>query len=198
MRQILPWLGPKCHVIRDKATLAQVIIMPVVQLIVLANAATFTIRDTPAYVVDLDRSPTSRGLVNRITGSGHFFIAGSSVSSDLCQQRPAGRRCDPGRHHSRRLRKLLVKTGRGTVQLAVNGEKGSTAGIVQSYAANILAEYARELSTELRPSISNARQGSGPPSAEMGRIEPRLRSWYNQSLNYQHYMVPGPGSLWSR
>ena len=69
--------GSGRHVIRDKATLAQVIIMPVVQLIVLANAATFTIRDTPAYVVDLDRSPTSRGLVNRITGSGHFFIAGS-------------------------------------------------------------------------------------------------------------------------
>ena len=92
-----------------------------------------------------------------------------------------------------------MKTGRGTVQLAVNGEKGSTAGIVQSYAANILAEYARELSTELRPSISNARQGAqAAPSAEMGRIEPRLRSWYNQSLNYQHYMVPGSWSLWSR
>ena len=83
---------------------------------------------------------------------------------------------------------------------AARGERreGLYRRIVQSYAANILAEYARELSTELRPSISNARQElRASPSAEMGRIEPRLRSWYNQSLNYQHYMVPDLG-LWSR
>src|SRR5262249_55281356 len=53
------------HVVRDRATLAQCLVVPVVQLLVLSNAATFHIRNTPTYVVDLDRSTTSRGLITR-------------------------------------------------------------------------------------------------------------------------------------
>ena len=58
------------HVVRDRATLAQVLVLPIVQLLVLSNAATFEIRDTPTYVVDLDRTTTSRGLVDRFAASG--------------------------------------------------------------------------------------------------------------------------------
>ncbi|MGH7525746.1 MAG: ABC transporter permease, partial [Gemmatimonadales bacterium] len=66
MRRILflAW-AEVLHVVRDRATLAQIIVVPIVQLLVLANAATFEIRDTPAYVVDFDHTSTSRGLVNR-------------------------------------------------------------------------------------------------------------------------------------
>ena len=71
------------HVIRDRATLAQVLIFPIVQLLILSNAATFAIRDTPTYVVDLDRTSVSRGLVERLTASGHFRILGASASPDL-------------------------------------------------------------------------------------------------------------------
>ncbi len=53
------------HVVRDRATLAQVLVVPIVQLLILSNAATFQIRNTPTYVVDLDRTSASRGLVTR-------------------------------------------------------------------------------------------------------------------------------------
>jgi ABC-2 type transport system permease protein len=193
MRQILALARAEVlHVIRDKATLAQVIIMPVVQLIVLANAATFTIRDTPAYVVDHDHTPTSRGLINRITASGHFFLAGSSGSSEAANDALLAAEATLVVTIPADFEASLVRTGRGSVQLAVNGEKGSTAGIVQSYASKILAQYAEELDADLRPAIATAK---GPeqagPAAGSGRIEPRVRSWYNPSLNYMHYMVPG-------
>ena len=84
MREILALARAEVlHVVRDHATLAQVIMVPVVQLLVLSNAATFTIRETPAYVVDLDHTTTSHGLINRFTGSGRFRIAGASNSVDL-------------------------------------------------------------------------------------------------------------------
>ena len=35
------------HIVRDRATLAQVLVVAVVQLLVLSNAATFEIRNTP-------------------------------------------------------------------------------------------------------------------------------------------------------
>ena len=74
------------HVIRDRATLAQVLIFPIVQLLILSNAATFAIRDTPTYVVDLDRTSVSRGLIEQLTASGHFRILGASASPDLADE----------------------------------------------------------------------------------------------------------------
>ena len=192
MRQILALARAEVlHVIRDKATLAQVIIMPVVQLIVLANAATFTIRDTPAFVVDLDHSPASRGLVNRITSSGHFFLAGSSVSSEAANDALLAGDATLVVTIPADFESSLVKTGHGSVQLAVNGEKGSTAGIVQSYAANIIGAYARELGADLRPTTGTVQATGRAGPADVGSIETRVRSWYNQDLNYKHYMVPG-------
>jgi ABC-2 type transport system permease protein len=71
----------------------------------------------------------------------------------------------------------LIRTDAAPVQLAVNAEKGSAAGLVQAYASTIVSAYAAELGAER----------GGPPPA----IDVRTRSWYNPALNYRHYMVPG-------
>ena len=39
------------HIVRDRATLAQIVVLPIVQLLVLSNVATFRVRETPAVVV---------------------------------------------------------------------------------------------------------------------------------------------------
>ena len=66
------------HVVRDKATLVQIIVLPLIQLLILSNVTTFAIRQSPVYVVDFDRSSTSRGLVSRLASSGLFDIIGQS------------------------------------------------------------------------------------------------------------------------
>ena len=70
------------HILRDRVLLAQVLIVPVVQLLILSNAATFEIRNTPIYTVDLDRTSMSRGLINHLAASGHFQIVGTAPSLD--------------------------------------------------------------------------------------------------------------------
>src|SRR5256885_13248243 len=77
---ILSW-NEVLHVVRDRATLAQVLLIPFIQLLILANAATFEIRDTPLYVVDQDHTSVSRGLVTRFAASGDFRIAGADRKS---------------------------------------------------------------------------------------------------------------------
>jgi ABC-2 type transport system permease protein len=180
------------HVVRDKATLAQVIMVPVVQLLVLSNAATFTIRQTPAYVVDQDHSQTSRGLVTRLGASGHFRIAGASASIDLANEALLADEATLVVVIPRDFEASLVRNGAAEVQLSVNAEKGSAAGIVQSYASDILTDYSRELSAELRPSLATVTDPNrAGPLRSASRIEGRVRSWYNPTLNYKHYMVPG-------
>jgi ABC-2 type transport system permease protein len=172
--------------------MAQVLVVPVVQLLVLSNAATFAIRDTPAYLVDFDRTSTSRGLADRFAASGHFRLVGQSSS-----QHPANEALLDGRVTMvltipDDFEYSLVRTGAASVQIVVNAEKGSAAGIVQSYAARILAAYAAELTSTLRPSARSVRTDGEPlPIRGAPRIDVRVRSWYNPTLDYRHYMVPG-------
>ncbi len=171
------------HVIRDRATLAQVLIVPVVQLLVLSNAATFLIRDTPTYVVDFDRSTASRGLVARFAGSGHFRVDSESGSLDAANDALLRGDATMVLTIPRDFETSLVRTGAAPIELAVNAEKGSAAGIVQAYASTIVSSYAAELSA--------ARGAHAGAAAAAARIDLRTRNWYNATLNYKHYMVPG-------
>jgi ABC-2 type transport system permease protein len=171
------------HVVRDRATLAQCLIVPIVQLVVLSNAATFQIRNTPTYVVDLDRSTVSRGLITRFAASGHFRVAGASPSLDLANDALLRGDVTMVLAIPEDFESSLVRSGAAPVQLSVNAEKGSAAGIVQSYASAIVTSYAAELEA-----MRAVRAPHEPPRAT---IELRTRSWYNPALNYRDYMVPG-------
>jgi ABC-2 type transport system permease protein len=169
------------HVVRDRATLAQVLIVPIVQLLILSNAATFQILDTATYVVDLDRTSTSRGLVTRLAASGHFQVTGQSASLDMANEALLGGDVTMVLAIPPQFERDLVRDGVAPIELSVNAEKGSAAGIVQSYAASIVAAYSAELS----------RVAKDTPIRGDARIDVRTRNWYNQTLNYKHYMVPG-------
>jgi len=181
------------HVVRDRATLAQVLVVPIVQLLILSNAATFQIRNTPTYVVDLDRTSASRGLVTRFAASGHFRVADQSASAELANEALLRGDVTMVLTIPHEFEASLVRTGRAPIQLSVNAEKGSAAGIVQSYAANIVAAYASELGATMHPGPGATKSAGGEaiPVRGAAPIEVRVRSWYNPTLNYKHYMVPG-------
>jgi ABC-2 type transport system permease protein len=187
------------HVVRDRATLAQIIVMPLIQLLILSNVATFAIRQSPVYVVDFDRSSTSRGLVSRLGASGLFNIVGQSESPAAADDAMLRGRVTLIVTIPRDFEAALLREGTGAVHLDVNSEKGSAAGIVQSYAAQILNAYSAELGAEIRPTNRSALDvpstdmppGRGPGMSAGGRIETVARGRYNPSLNYKHYMVPG-------
>jgi ABC-2 type transport system permease protein len=177
------------HVVRDRATLAQVLVLPILQLLVLSNAATLQVSDTPTYVVDADRSSLSRGLITRFRASGHFRVEEQSASPELADQALLRGDVTMVLTIPHDFESSLMRTRAAPIQLAVNAEKGSAAGIVQAYATSIAAAYASELDASLRGTVV----GASDPAPRRGvpRIDVRLRSWYNQDLDYRHYMVPG-------
>ena len=181
------------HIVRDRTTMAQVLVVPIVQLLVLVHAATFVIRDTPAYVVDQDHTSASRGLVNRLAASGHFRIRQRSASLAQANEALLEGAVTLVVTIPRDFESDLARTGHAPVQLVVNAEKGSAAGIVLSYAGQILDHYSVDLGRELRPSVFTVGHGTHEPSPWRGQphIVTRTRGWYNETLNYKHYMVPG-------
>lgn len=181
------------HVVRDHATLAQALIVPIVQLLVLSNAATLQIKSTPTYIVDLDRSSLSRGLISRFEASGHFQTIGLSQSEKQADQALLSADATMVMTIPADFERTLMRTGAAPVQLAVNAEKGSAAGIVQLYATRILSAYSTELNAEIRPTAVSIsmRDADTPPLRGQSRLDISARSWYNPTLNYKHYMVPG-------
>ena len=172
------------HIVRDRVLLAQTLIVPMVQLLVLSNAATFEIHNTPIQIVDFDRTPASRGVVNHLAANGHFDVVDTTPSLDRVEERMLDGSITMAVVIPPDFEVSLVKTGVAPVQLTVNGEKGSEAGIVQSYATRVLTDYAAQLRTPNR----EPRTAIGAPRTA---IEIRMRSRYNPTQNYKFYMVPG-------
>ena len=187
---ILAW-AEVLHVVRDRATLAQVLLIPFIQLLVLANAATFEIRDTPLYVVDQDHTSASRGLITRFAASGDFGIVGASPSPELANERLLSGDVTMVLTIPHDFERDLVRNHAATVQLVVNAEKGMAAGIVQFYATRILTRYATDLQPELGGGAAPSAGVEAAPRRGAPALDVRTRAWYNPTLDYRHYMVPG-------
>ena len=169
------------HVVRDKATLVQIIVMPLVQLLLLSNVATFAIKQSPLYVVDFDRSSASRGLVSRLSSSGLFDIVGQSASPTLADEAMLRGDVTLVLTVPHDFEASLTRTNSAPLHIDVNAEKGSAAGIVQSYVAQILESYSNEIAAER--GLAAGRR--------VGRVETVMRGRYNTTLDYKQYMVPG-------
>ena len=62
------------QIFRDRTTVFQIFLIPVVQLLVLSNAATFDVKRVAMMVVDEDRTTVSAGLVQRLEGGRQFRV----------------------------------------------------------------------------------------------------------------------------
>ena len=229
MRVLRALLGKEYRqIFRDRVMVLQIFIMPVIQLLVLANAATFEVKSARLYVVDQDRSVSSRGLVNRFLASGRFQLTSASGSMAQANDAMLGRDAGVILQIPRDFEERLVRQHSAPVQLILNAEDGAAAGVTQSYAASIIRGYAAELAQAALTSppgplsmngegetISSARppvrlsaptsppgplsmNGEGetissarPPVRLSAPLDVRTRNWYNPSLDYRHYMVPG-------
>ena len=167
----------------------QLIVVPIIQLLVLANVATFAIRNSPIYVVDFDRTPASRGLVDRLGSSGFFDVQGLSSSPAAGNEMMLEGRATVVLTIPHDFEESMRRSAVASVHLDVNAEKGSAAAVVQSYIVQIMNAYAAELSPTRPASVVRSAAFAG--GAGDGRIVTRVRHRYNATLNYKHYMVPG-------
>ncbi len=177
------------QIFRDRATVFQIFFIPIVQLLLLSNAATFEISNARMHVVDLDRSTMSRGLVEHLAASGRFVVASAVPSQEAANESLLDRTATMILTIPPRFERDLVRQGTAPVQLVLNAEEGAAAGITQSYALQIIGDYGRQLGVQLRPA-TDPRIDPAPATATVG-FDIRARGWFNPTLNYKHYMVPG-------
>jgi ABC-2 type transport system permease protein len=170
------------QIFRDRTTVLQIFLIPVVQLLVLSNAATFDVKRVRMLVVDEDRTTVSSGLVQRLQAGRQFEVVRYEPTDAGMEHALLDREVTAVLHIPRRFEEDLVRDGRAPVQLILNAEEGATAGIVQSNANAILSSYARELELSL--------PGRSERPARAAPLDLRTQRWFNPTRNYKHWMVP--------
>jgi len=181
MRTLLMLLKKELLQIRRDRMMPRIILaMPLVQLLILSNAATFEVKSANLYVVDHDASEVSRGLVTRLRASGRFVVVDASASTRDADGAMLDGRVGMILTIPHDFERTLVRDRVGAVQMVLNAENGAAAGVTQAYAIQIARAYAAELSADLAPDASQA------PAVDI-----RVRGWYNPDMAYRDFMVPG-------
>src|SRR5215218_9536608 len=99
------------QIFRDRIMVAQLLLLPAIQLALLANAATFEVKSARLVVVDEDRSATSRGLVDRLQAVGRFRTVESTPSNERADEAMMRREAGVILHIPREFERDLVRTG---------------------------------------------------------------------------------------
>ena len=68
------------QIFRDKSMLRLILILPILQLLILSNAATFDVKNIAITFVDNDQSTESRALINNFKASSYFNVTDSYFS----------------------------------------------------------------------------------------------------------------------
>jgi ABC-2 type transport system permease protein len=169
---------------QDPRIFGIIFIAPVVQLAVLGYAATTDVHNVPIVVVDADRSTDSQNLISRFTGSGIFELI--DVVSD---ERQVDRYLESGdawmalsipANYGER-----VTAGRpATLQIVADGSDANSTNIALGYATNLLTGYAQDM-------VEQRRASGAAAATTAGSIEPRVRVWFNPTLESRYFMLPG-------
>lgn len=160
-----------------------IFILPLLQLLVLSNAATYEIKNIAFGYVDHDRSSASRELIDKFEASSYFNVlyafSNSSQGSLAMLQGNVDVILEIPSHFERDLQ----KERRNSLGVTINAIDGAAAGVQNVYVNQIVKSFNNNILVDLfRPSEAVMQPVS---------IEGIPLFWYNETLNYKTFMVPG-------
>ncbi|NUQ26448.1 MAG: ABC transporter permease [Saprospiraceae bacterium] len=172
------------QVVRNRAMIPILTVIPIVQLILLSFAATNEVKKIGLAVCDNDHSTFSRRLREQFLSSDYFVLklytddekAASATLED--DQADAVLVIPPG------FERQLLRGQPSSLQLQVNAINGVKGGLAGAYAGSVIQSLRRDLSLEIVPVVRQKPAVAAPISVS-------YRHWYNPELEYQTFMVPG-------
>jgi ABC-2 type transport system permease protein len=169
------------HITRDARSLAMALAMPMMMLLLYGYALSLDVDHIQTLVYDQDGTSASRELIRQFEGSRYFEVTGFVHDYKTIERGIDTNKVLIGVVIPRGFGGELA-SGKGTVQLLVDGSDSNTASIAMGYAESVVQNY----SAGVRAELLN-RRGVRPP----GMVDARLRVWYNSSLESKNYVVPG-------
>jgi len=171
------------QIFRNKAMLPLIFVLPLIQLIILSNAATFEVKNIKFSYIDNDKTSFSRELINRFEASTYFNISNSFSSAKIAKEAMLKGDVDVVLEIPQYFERDLLKEKKTNLLITINAIDGAAAGVENVYVNQILQRFNKNAQLKLlQPSDVKNRPQS---------ITSITSFWYNETLNYKTFMVPG-------
>lgn len=171
------------QIIRDKRTLALILVIPIVELFLLGYAATNDVRNVSMAVFDQSQSLESRTLLDAYRAADYFRIDYSAGSEEELQAL-----IDSGKARAGLIippnYSFQLKQGNASVSFVLDGSDPAVAATALSASQLIGQNHATQI---LAKNVSKTGQSFKvkPP------VDIRTSVWYNPDMISAYFMIPG-------
>lgn len=157
----------------DPKTKGIIIGLPLMQLLIFANAVTMEVKNIDVVTFDQSKTVESRELLSRFENSPRFrkfyYVDNMSDFKNKLDTQKVQIGLLINNDFSRK-----IKSGKtASVQVVADGRQTNSASIASGYASQIITQYGAEISSQ---------------SNEAG-IKPSVRNWFNPNLEYKWFIL---------
>ncbi len=167
------------QIFRNKMMRPILIVMPIMQLAVLSYTADFTVKNINVFVQDQDHSSLSSQLIQKIETSDNFNLIQVSDSYEQGFHQMEHNKIDVIVSIPPNFSRNMQSNREVELGIFADAINSSKAGISINYLQNIMVDFYKEQA--YKKGMVNIQSG----------INIIKSDWYNPSLDYKYFMVPG-------
>ena len=172
------------QIFRNKGMLPVIFFLPLIQLLILAYAANYDIKNITVDIIDNDHSLWSERLTHKIFASGYFKYHNTPPNISSAMEDIKDDQADMILVIPPDFEQNLVRKNKQEVQVLINAINGMKGGIGSGYIQSILQDY----NIQIRKEWIHA-------AAVETQVAPQINVtdayWYNPYMDYKQFMVPG-------
>jgi len=170
------------QIFRNKFISRAIFAVPIAQMLILVPAVTFEIRNVRLCIMDNDMTSESRGLISKLEGSTFFKVTFSTFSGEEANNLLHKNKFDLILNIPSGFGENLSTGKTGKLIASIDAINASTAQLSWAYLNGVIRDYNLNILTENINIV---------PVSPVLQILITNRFWYNEMLNYKHYMLPG-------
>jgi len=170
------------QIFRNKFISKAIFAVPIVQMLILVPAVTFEIKNVRLCIIDNDLTTESRGLVSKLEGSTFFKVKFSTFSQSEADKLMHKNKFDVILNIPSGFGENLGNGKPAKLLASVDAINASAAQLSWAYMSGVIRDYNMNIITENINTV---------PVTPLPQIMVTNRFWYNEMLNYKHYMLPG-------
>ncbi len=149
-----------------------IIVLPIIQLIVFANAVTMEVKNIDVAVLDKSNSVESRELLSKFEHSSRFGKIYYINTEDELKEIIDIQKVQLGLYINNDFASGIRSKKGSSIQILADGRQTNSASIGSAYASQIINEYNNEIVKSNKVSIA-----------------PSIRNWFNPNLEYRWYLL---------
>ena len=165
---------------RDRKNRPILVMAPLIQLLVFGYVVNYDINDIRVALIDQSQTRESRLLIDAFTANRIFRITHLPGTPGELEGLLLAAKIDLGIKIPPDFSSRIRRGDTATVQIIADGGMSNMASVRISYTTMVLDRFNSELIKELYGR-----------EFKYGKIDGRIRTWYNPNLDSQHFFVPG-------